>query len=95
MIFLYAIKSVISEQLLGDGEMGRWGDGEMGRWGGHCVRVAGGDGEISTNTPKPQNPNPENLFYFLLFTFYLIVGINTILERLSNNCKTSLYLSNI
>ena len=26
--------------------MGKWGNGEMGKWGGHCVRVAGGDGEM-------------------------------------------------
>ncbi|TRV13192.1 MAG: hypothetical protein EWV41_03045 [Microcystis wesenbergii Mw_MB_S_20031200_S109] len=30
----------------GNGEMGKWGNGEMGKWGGHCVRVAGGDGEM-------------------------------------------------
>ncbi|TRT54442.1 MAG: hypothetical protein EWV67_21785 [Microcystis sp. M_QC_C_20170808_M2Col] len=51
----------------------------MGRWGDHCVRVAGGDGEmgeISTKTLKPQNPktpkpNPQPLTPFFLFTFYL------------------------
>ncbi|OPF16909.1 hypothetical protein B1L04_12330 [Microcystis aeruginosa KW] len=53
--------------------MGKFYQLSVGRWGDHCVRVAGGDGEmgeISTKTLKHQNPtpNPQPLFSFSLFT---------------------------
>jgi|UPI0003016A80 hypothetical protein len=53
----------------------------VGRWGDHCVRVAGGDGEmgeISTKTLKHQNPktpkpNPQPLTPFFLFPFHFLL----------------------
>ena len=50
---------VLSGKILGTREVG------CGVWGVGCgVWGVGGDGEISTNTPKPQPPTP----YCLLIT---------------------------
>ncbi|WP_431479581.1 hypothetical protein RVR34_09535 [Microcystis aeruginosa FBCC-A68] len=38
---------------------GVWGNGEVGEWGDHCVRVAGGSGEIELKPQNPKTPKPK------------------------------------